>query len=98
MAKVSNLSQQTLRRLENLVCQIIGKALGLEDVEFDKLFIDYCDDTLDLVFIVMALEEHFAIAIDNQKVAKFTNAADITKHLVNTLSEEQLLAGIEKEI
>ena len=98
MATVSNLSQQTLRDIEWIVCQIIGENLGIDDVELDKLFIDYCDDILDLVTIVMATEEHFEIEISDRDAESFACGADIAKYLVTTLSEAQLTAGIEKEV
>lgn len=67
---------------------VIIKQLDVSQVEPHTTFADLASDSLDIVEVMMALEEEFEIAFDDEDSAKVTNVEEAVD-LIATAIEKQ---------
>lgn len=71
------------------ILKIVGSRLGLNEYELtfitlESSILSICDDSLDLLDLVMALEDHFGINIPSPE--KFRTVGELHKYINKELS------------
>lgn len=77
-------TRPSIENITKRVTDILCESLGVEELEVtqDADFIhDLGADSLDVVEIVMAVEEEFGLAIDDDRAAEFTLVRDLVNFL-----------------
>ena len=70
-----------MRSIERQVCDIVTSALEVRagDVRPDSTWDDYEADSLDIVELVFALEQHFGIAFEISDLETIKSVADMVR-------------------
>ncbi len=97
MADSVHLFPRHRRKFEFIVAQLICKALGVDKVVLDQPFIDYCDDIMDLVNIIVEVEGFFGIAASDDDVKQLKCANDIVELLGKKMTDVDVCRVIVKE-
>lgn len=85
---VATPTRHTSDHIKRVVTEIICNSLGVDPAEVtpDADFIhDLGCDSLDVVELVMAVEEEFSLAIDDEQAEEFRFVRDLTDFLVKEI-------------
>lgn len=63
----------------HIIAQVLHKAV--DELEMDVLFADQAIDEFDVIEMIMKLEDHFGIIMQDAKVAEFSSLQDIIDHV-----------------
>lgn len=63
----------------NIISQVLHKAV--DELEMDTLFADQAIDEFDVIEMIMKLEDHFGIIMQDAQVAEFSSLQDIIDHV-----------------
>lgn len=63
----------------NIISQVLHKAV--DELEMDTLFADQAIDEFDVIEMIMKLEDHFGIIMQDTQVAEFSSLQDIIDHV-----------------
>jgi len=73
-----------MEKIENNVKQIISEQIGVnfEKINGDMIILKKLGlDSVDLIELIMSLEEHFSIKIEDEQIEKMKTLSDITNYI-----------------
>jgi acyl carrier protein len=76
--------------LEQKIRSLVAEQLGVELTEIKpdaNILDDLGADSLDVVEMVMALEEHFDIEVPDEDVEELRTVADVERYVVNAVGQ-----------
>jgi acyl carrier protein len=76
--------------LEQKIRSLVAEQLGVELAEIKpdaNILDDLGADSLDVVEMVMALEEHFDIEVPDEDVEELRTVADVERYVVNAVGQ-----------
>ncbi len=76
--------------LEQKIRALVAEQLGVELAEIKpdaNILDDLGADSLDVVEMVMALEEHFDIEVPDEDVEELRTVADVERYVVNAVGQ-----------
>ena len=76
--------------LEQKIRSLVAEQLGVELAEIRadaNILDDLGADSLDVVEMVMALEEHFDIEVPDEDVEELRTVADVERYVVNAVGQ-----------
>ncbi len=68
-------------KISQIIAQVLHKGVG--DLEMDTLFADQGIDEFDVIEIIMKLEDHFGVIMEEAQVSAFSTLQDMIDHVIN---------------
>ncbi len=72
-----------LAKISHIIAQVLHK--GIEELELDAMFADQGIDEFDIIELIMKLEDHFGILIEDEKAATFNTLQDIIDYIIDAV-------------
>jgi len=76
--------------VEETVRQIVTRIVRKPDLNFspEATFKDFNADSLDIVQILVAVEDHYDIELDDEEIKKVTNMGGFVKYIEQKVAEK----------